>query len=120
MLALYATSPPPRTKLTHVVAALANASIIPYTALYMEPGINGAGNWKAQELLRDEGFELQAKGTGTNKDTARASAKEWATTVAMKNIAETWANTNAWRYVITGIATIINASATTIRGRRAT
>jgi hypothetical protein len=101
-----------RATTAYVVAALANASIIPYTALYMEPGINGAGKWKAQELLRDEGFRLQGVGQGTDKDTARESAKAWATKVDMKTIAETWARTNAWRYVITGIATMISAAAT--------
>ncbi|KAH8726180.1 hypothetical protein GQ44DRAFT_771376 [Phaeosphaeriaceae sp. PMI808] len=37
--------------LLYMVASVATASIIPYTALYMEPGINGAGKWKVQELL---------------------------------------------------------------------
>ncbi|KAH6625697.1 hypothetical protein C7974DRAFT_313370 [Boeremia exigua] len=87
-------------------AAISIASIIPYTALYMEPGINGAGKWKVQELLRGE-FELKREGQGTDKDTARASWKRWAENVDMKTIAEVWANTNSWRYVITSIATVI-------------
>jgi hypothetical protein len=95
----------------YATAAALTASIIPYTALYMEPGINGAGKWKAQELLRGE-FELQGAGQGTDKDTARVSWKSWAETVDMKTIAEVWARTNAWRYVITGAATLISATAT--------
>lgn len=86
-------------------------SIIPYTALYMEPGVNGAGKWKAQELLHDE-FDLKGQGHGTDKDTARTGWKRWAEKVNMKTIAELWATTNAWRYVITGIATAISATAT--------
>ncbi|KZM26875.1 hypothetical protein ST47_g1962 [Ascochyta rabiei] len=97
----------------YTVAAVAIASIVPYTALYMEPGVNGAGKWKAQELLRGE-FELKGAGQGTDKDTARASAKRWAESVDMRAIAETWARTNAWRYVITGIATIVSATAMVI------
>jgi len=103
----------PRTAILYSTAAVAIISIIPYTALYMEPGINGAGKWKAQELLRDE-FELKGQGHGTDKDTARAGWKRWAERVDMKTIAELWAMTNAWRYVITGIATAISATATVI------
>lgn len=103
-----------RTSSLYAVAAFAIASIIPYTALYMEPGVNGAGKWKAQELLRGE-FELKNEGQGTDHDTARASWKRWAEDVDMKTIANLWAKTNAWRYVITGIATTISATATVIR-----
>ena len=99
----------------YVIAALANVSIIPYTALYMEPGVNGAGKWKAQEMLRDEGFSLKGIGQGTDKDTASEGAKRWAGKVDMKTIAETWARTNAWRYVITAVATVVSATATIMR-----
>jgi hypothetical protein len=110
LLAYFIAASPSRV--LYIVAALANAGVIPYTALYMEPGVNGAGKWKAQELLRDEGFGLKVAGQGTDKDTASAAAKRWAETVDMKTIAETWAKTNAWRYVITAFATIISATAT--------
>lgn len=98
------------TSILYGTAAILTASIIPYTALYMEPGINGAGKWKVQELLRGE-FELQVAGQGTDKDTARAHWKSWAEKVDMKTIAELWAKTNAWRYMIAGMATLISASA---------
>lgn len=94
-------------------AAAAITSIIPYTALYMEPGVNGAGKWKAQELLRGE--FLLGEGQGTDNDTARATWKRWAESVDMKTIAELWARTNAWRYVITGAATLISATAMVYR-----
>ncbi|KAJ4986436.1 hypothetical protein SVAN01_08128 [Stagonosporopsis vannaccii] len=111
LLAYRSIGSPPRTTVLYSTAAVAIASIIPYTALYMEPGINGAGKWKAQELLRGE-FDLKGQGQGTDKDTARADWKSWADTVNMKTIAELWATTNTWRYVITGIATAISATAT--------
>lgn len=97
----------------YAVAALTIASIIPYTALYMEPGVNGAGKWKAHELLRGE-FDLKAVGQGTGTDTASASAKRWAASVDMKTIAETWARINAWRYVLTAAATVVSATATVL------
>lgn len=112
LLAYFTTNSTSRASSLYTVAALATASIIPYTALYMEPGVNGAGKWKAQELLRDDGFELKGAGQGTDKDTAKESAKRWAEKVDMKTIAETWAMTNAWRYVITGVATTISVTAT--------
>ncbi len=105
--------------LLYSTAAVGIASIIPYTALYIEPGINGAGKWKVQELLRGE-FELKGRGQGTDKDTARASWKDWAASVEMRKIAILWADTNAWRYVITGVATVISAAATVSSERRLT
>jgi hypothetical protein len=114
LLAYITSNSSSRTSLLYAVAALANASIIPYTALYMEPGINGAGKWKVQEILRDEGGVLKGVGQGTDKDTASDAAKKWAETVDMKTIAETWARTNAWRYVITAFATVISATATVV------
>ncbi|KAI4707882.1 hypothetical protein J4E89_007511 [Alternaria sp. Ai002NY15] len=102
-------------RLLYAVAGLVNVSIIPYTALYMEPGVNGAGKWKAQEILRDESVVLKGAGQGTDKDTASEAAKKWAEKVDMKTIAETWARTNAWRYVLTAVATVISATATVMR-----
>jgi hypothetical protein len=115
-LLAYLTRPSSSLALSlYAAAALANASIIPYTALYMEPGVNGAGKWKVQELLRDEGYKLQGEGQGTDKDTASGAAKRWAEKVDMKTIAQTWARINAWRYVVTAIATVISATATVMK-----
>lgn len=94
----------------YVIAAVLTASIVPYTALYMDPGVNGAGKWKVQESLQAE-FELQGTGQGTDKNTAGVAWKSWAETVDMKTTADLWARTNAWRYVITGVAIVISASA---------
>jgi hypothetical protein len=115
-LAYISTKSSSFTASLYAVAALASASIIPYTALYMEPGVNGAGKWKVQELLRDEGFMLKGDGQGTDKDTASDAAKKWAEKVDMKTIAQTWATTNAWRYVITAVATVVSATATVRKG----
>lgn len=115
LLSYLTVGSPSHASLLYAVAAVGTASIIPYTALYMEPGVNGAGKWKVQVLLRNEGVVLKGVGQGTDKDTARASAKTWAESVDMQTIVETWARTNAWRYVITSIATVISATATVIR-----
>jgi hypothetical protein len=112
LLAYISTKASSSTASLYAVAAVASASIIPYTALYMEPGVNGAGKWKVQELLRDEGYRLKGEGQGTDKDTASNAAKRWAEKVDMKTIAQLWATTNAWRYVITAVATVISATAT--------
>ncbi|KAF1357760.1 hypothetical protein EJ07DRAFT_127699 [Lizonia empirigonia] len=114
LLAYLSAGFPSRASSLYAVAAIAIASIVPYTALYMEPGVNGAGKWKAQMLLRGE-FDLKAEGQGTDRDTASASAKRWAENVDMKTIAETWARTNAWRYVVTAVATVVSATATVLR-----
>jgi hypothetical protein len=93
----------------YAVAAVLNASIIPYTAMYMEPGINGAGKWKCYQLLRDEdknGRFVMVDGQGVGADTAREGWKRWAEGVDMKTIAETWAKTNMVRYVVTGVAVV--------------
>jgi hypothetical protein len=97
----------------YALAALLVASIIPYTALYMEPGVNGAGKWKVHILLRDEddGFRLK-QGGGTKADTAKEGWKKWAEEVEMKEIVEFWAWTNMWRYVVTGIAVVVSGVAT--------
>ncbi|KAF1944498.1 hypothetical protein EJ02DRAFT_398225 [Clathrospora elynae] len=115
LLAYLSINSQSRAASLYAVAALANASIIPYTLLYMERSVNGAGKWKAQELLREEGVRLKEVGQGTDKDTASDAAKRWAEKVSMKTIAETWAKTNAWRYVITGVAVMVTATATIMR-----
>jgi hypothetical protein len=118
-LLVYITFSSPRLRYasaSYAVAAIAIASIIPYTALYMEPGVNGAGKWKAHELLREDGYRLKATGHGTNCDTATDGAKKWAEKADMKTIVETWAKINAWRYVITGTATVVSAFAAVTMG----
>lgn len=97
----------------YAIAAGAMASVIPYTMLYMEPGINGAGKCKVQEILREEGFLLKERGKGkvTDWDTASEQARTLAEKVDMKVLVQMWAKTNAWRYVFSGVATLFSASA---------
>lgn len=116
LLAYYFAGLSSRTSWLYATAAAAIASIVPYTALYMEPGVNGAGKWKVQEMLR--GKLVLGQGRGTDKDTARAIWKRWAEDVGMKTIVELWARMNAWRYVITGLATAISATATVSNNAR--
>jgi hypothetical protein len=97
----------------YAVAAGLNAVIVPYTAVYMERGVNGAGKWKVKEILRREGEGVLLKdGMGTEADTASEEWKRWAEGVEMKTIVERWAWTNMWRYVITGIAVGVSAGVT--------
>ena len=117
-LAWLTAASPLRASSLYALAAITTASIIPYTALYMEPGINGSAKWKAQELLRGEGVKLKGVGRGIGNDSASARSKRWAESVEMKTIVEMWARTNAWRYVITIVAAVLSATATVIGGRQ--
>ena len=114
LLAYLSTGLSSHVSLLYATAGVTIVSIVPYTVLYMEPGVNGAGKWKVQELLRGE-FELKGEGQGTDKDTARVSWKRWAESVDMATIAQLWVQTNAWRYVIASIATVISATAKVIK-----
>lgn len=100
----------------YAVAALLNASVIAYTALYMEPGVNGAGKWKVREMLRGEDRvgkkEWVVGRQGTGKDTAREEWKRWAESVDMCVIVECWGRANAVRYVVAGVAVGLSAMAT--------
>jgi membrane protein YdbS with pleckstrin-like domain len=46
-------------KILYASAAVLILSIVPVTLLWFEPGINGAGKWKVQQVLRDEGFVMR-------------------------------------------------------------
>jgi hypothetical protein len=93
------------------MAAVGIGSIIPYTLLYMEPGVNGAGKWKAESLLKDEGVKME-DGQGVNKHTATAAARQWAEGQEMKDIVQRWSEINGWRWVITGAAAVASGLAT--------
>lgn len=96
-----------------MVAAISSIAIMPLTLFYMEPGINGAGKWKVQELLRDEGFRLEeTTWFGVDKQTARESTRRWAEKTDMREIVTIWGQTNKWRWVMTAIGTAASAYAT--------
>ncbi|OCK81826.1 hypothetical protein K432DRAFT_350235 [Lepidopterella palustris CBS 459.81] len=112
MLAYFDTNP--SSRIQYVVAAVTTISIMPMTLLYMEPGINGAAKCKVQQLLRDEGFEMQ-ESTGmvrVDRHTAKEAWRKWAEKTDMKDIALMWSRINAWRWMITAVATVASASAT--------
>lgn len=74
---------------------------MPFTKLYMEPGVNGAAKWKAQGLLKGEVKLGKVGNTGVRKDTAMEKSKKWADSVEMKDLVRSWGETNAVRWMIT-------------------
>lgn len=103
------------SKIFYTFAAVLVWSILPVTLLYFEPGINGAGKWKVQQILRDEGFVLR-ENEGlfpyVDRHTGTPQARMWAESVEMKEIALEWARLNAQRYVVSGIAVVLSIVAT--------
>lgn len=95
------------TRALYIFAAAGTFSVMPITLLYMEPGINGAGKWKAQLLLRGEGLVLEEQGNalgGVTKHNATQKMRSWAETVDMKDIVTKWSRINGLRWLITGVA----------------
>lgn len=96
-------------------AAIATWSIIPVTLLYFEPNVNGAGKWKVQQILKDEGYKLKEQEgiiPSPFVHTAKPEARRWAEGVELKDIATQWARLNSWRFVVTAFATILSAVGT--------
>lgn len=108
-LACYAQYP--KARALYIMAAVGIASIMPYTLLYMEPGINGAGKWKAESLLRDDGVKME-DGQGVTKQTATLATRKWAEGQEMKDIVQRWSEINGWRWVIMGFAAVASGLAT--------
>ena len=80
----------------------------------MEPGINGAGKWKAQSLLKDEGVVMDENAKvipDVRKHTATLEARKWADGVEMKDIVQRWSEISGWRWVITSVATVATGAA---------
>ncbi|OCL12048.1 hypothetical protein AOQ84DRAFT_285969 [Glonium stellatum] len=99
----------------YTAAAISSIAIMPLTLLYMEPGINGAGKWKVQELLRDEGFKLEENNwiiPRVDKQTAKETTRRWAEKSTMKEIVIIWGQINKWRWVMTAMGTAASAYAT--------
>ena len=107
-------SPSTKARSLYILAAIEIWSIMPYTFLYMEPGINGAGKWKAQSLLRDEGVTMEENGRGipdVRKHTAAPDTRKWAEGKEMKDIVQRWSEINHWRWVIMSVATVTSGAA---------
>jgi hypothetical protein len=102
-------------RLLYTFASVLSFSIIPWTLFVFEPNVNGSGKWKVQKLLQDEGYHMpMQKGLLPSPEvhTANSGAKQWAESVTMKEIAQTWAHRNKWRYIATGTAMTMSAIAT--------
>lgn len=96
-------------------AAVLVWSIMPVTLLYFEPNVNGAGKWKVQKILEDEGYKMKENERlmpYVDRQTGKPEAREWAESVEMRDIASLWATLNAGRYVVTAAATVLSAIAT--------
>ena len=103
------------TRLLYSSAAALVFCIIPWTLFVFEPGVNGSGKWKVQELLREDGYNMPTQRgllPSPEVHTATPAATVWAEKVTMKEIAQTWARRNKWRYIATGCAMTISAVAT--------
>ncbi|KAF2741539.1 hypothetical protein EJ04DRAFT_507316 [Polyplosphaeria fusca] len=104
-----------KLKLLYGAAALCSWCIIPVTLLYFEPNVNGAGKWKVQQLLKEEGYYMpEKKGImpSVNVHTAKPEARKWAEVVEMRDIASLWARLNAWRFRVTALGVVLSAVAT--------
>lgn len=94
----------------YAAAALLTISILPITFLYLEPGINGACKWKAELLLRDEGFTMaggsdDAKGgkrvaMSVARHSASERSKRWAEGAEMGTLVKEWARLNHGRWAL--------------------
>ncbi|PSN70316.1 hypothetical protein BS50DRAFT_310217 [Corynespora cassiicola Philippines] len=108
-------TPSSTSKALHGLAAVLMWSVAPVTLFYFEPIINGAGKWKVQQILQDEGFRMkEQEGIMPSPfvHTAKPEARKWAEGVEMKDIARKWAEWNAWRCVATACALGFSAVAT--------
>ena len=98
----------------YAAAALAIGSIFPITFMYFEPGINGAGKWRAQTLLRDEGFSMP-HGNGipsVYRHSASSTVKKWAEKTDMADIVARWGNSNNGRWIVAATAAVVSGYAT--------
>ncbi|KAK4035434.1 hypothetical protein C8A01DRAFT_17907, partial [Parachaetomium inaequale] len=95
----------PSERNLYLLAAALTFSILPFTFLYLEPGINGACKWKVAGLLQDEGFAMPGRKKGLVKPSvvrhsASESSKKWAEGVEMGVLVEAWAGRNHVRWVV--------------------
>ncbi|ORX98682.1 hypothetical protein BCR34DRAFT_146686 [Clohesyomyces aquaticus] len=113
------SSPTTSMKLLYGLAAAFTWIIMPFTLLYMEPGVNGAGKWKVERLLVDEDGDkryMMKENEGwlprVDRHTATGEARAWAEGVRMRDIVERWVVVNRWRFWVTALAMGVSAVAT--------
>lgn len=112
-LAILASDPARRN--CYIAAAIGIFSILPITFFYMEPGINGASKWKAQSLLKDEGFNLPETTIfmpSSVKHGSTQASRKWAESTDMKDLIKFWQRVNNVRWVIGGVAAMLSGYAT--------
>jgi hypothetical protein len=98
----------------HLTAAALTLSILPLTFLWLEPGINGACKWKAEMLLREEGFSLPERKKGALvaasvvRHSASETSKKWAEGAEMGELVVAWAGKNHVRWVLGVVAGVVS------------
>lgn len=82
--------------------------------LAMEPGVNGAGKWKAQLLLEEDGFVMPVNEGGMPSvwtHSASPDSKRWAEGAEMKDIVRRWGEINMYRAYLVGFAAFVSGFA---------
>jgi hypothetical protein len=101
----------------HLAAAALTLSILPLTFVWLEPGINGACKWKAEMLLREEGFSLPERKRGSLvaasvvRHSASETSKRWAEGAEMGELVVAWAGRNHVRWVLGIVAGVVSFAA---------
>ena len=76
--------------------------------------IRGAGKWKVESILRDEGFNLPP-GNGVPsvyRHSATDQAKAWAESTDMDSLVAAWSKRNNGRWIITIVVALLSGYAT--------
>jgi len=84
----------------------------------MEPGINGAGKWKAEKLLKEQGVRMEENGKGMPsawKHTATEKCRMWAERRDMREIVGRWGVVNGRKWMISGVAAVLSGVASCCR-----
>ncbi|KAK4143313.1 uncharacterized protein C8A04DRAFT_12462 [Dichotomopilus funicola] len=111
-------------RVLYLAAGVLTISILPFTLLHLEPGINGACKWKVAALLGDataakhQPFtpELSGVGRGVRRHTASEASKRWAESRDMVELVEEWARRNHLRWVVGVVAGAVSFAGLVLRG----
>jgi hypothetical protein len=109
------TSKSTSLRLLYGAAAILTWSIVPVTLLYFEPNINGAGKWKVQKTLEDEGYYMKENYRlipYVDVHTGTPEARQWAEKTELRDIVQRWADLNSWRFVVTAVSVVLSAVGT--------
>jgi hypothetical protein len=112
---LAAFSPDTEQRRMYILAAVGIFCILPITFLYMEPGINGASKWKAQQILGDEWIQMEETTIfrpSAHKHGSTQASRRWAEKTDMKSLILFWRRVNNIRWVVGGLAAMASGYAT--------